>query len=128
MAKKVPESKSAQAAKISKTSSKEKKRWTSGKQKEEISRLATVDGELFNKIAKDVANMKIITRTHITEKYNVNLNSSIRILRYLCESNVISLLSKSSRLQLYCGAKFAKKEIVEEVVQKKDADGLEAWG
>ncbi|KRH94264.1 40S ribosomal protein S25 [Pseudoloma neurophilia] len=126
MVKKVQESKAAKAAKISKTGSKEKKRWTSGKHKEETSRLATVEPELFQKIAKDAANMKIITRTNIVEKYNLNMSSAVRVLRYLCESEVITQLSKSRRLILYCGAKFAKKDVIEEVT-KKDNDGLEAW-
>merc|ERR1711915_267246 len=120
MAKKAPESKAAQAAKISKTSSK-KKRWTTGKQKDEISRLATVDTDLFNKIVKDTANMKIITRTAMVDKYNLNMSSAIRILRYLNESGNISLLSKSSRLVLYCGSKFAKKEVIEDVTQSVEA-------
>lgn len=127
MVKKIQESKAAKAAKISKTSSKEKKRWTSGKQKEEISRLAIVEPDLFQKIAKDVANMKVITRTNLIDKYNINMYSSIRILRYLCESGVISLLSKSSRLVLYCGTKFAKKAIIEDVTKQEEED-LPSWG
>lgn len=120
MAKKAPESKAAQAAKIAKGSSKEKKKWTSGKQKDEISRLATVDADLFNKIAKDTANMKIITRTQIVDKYNLNLHAAIRVLRYLAETGNIVLLNKSRRLVFYCGAKFAKKDIVEDFTQKSE--------
>lgn len=126
MVKKVQESKASKAAKISKTSSKEKKKWTAGKQKEDVSRLAIVEPGLFQKIAKDVENMKIITKTNIVDKYNVNMYSSIRILRYLCENGVISLLNKSSRSVLYCGAKFAKKDIMEDITKQEDAD-LPSW-
>lgn len=128
MAKKAPESKSAQAAKIAKSSSKEKKKWTSGKQKEEVSRLACVDKDLFNKIMKDVSNMKTITKTTLTEKYNIDLYNSIRILRFLHENEVISLIHSGNCLKIYCAAKFAPKEIVEDITVKTNDSELEAWG
>lgn len=129
MAKKAPESKSAQSAKISKSNAGDKKKWTTGKQKSEVSRLASVDEALGQKIAKDVANMRVITRTTIAEKYNLNLHSSIRILRFLAEEKIIKDISSGSRLKIYCGAQYAKTEIIEEVSVsvEKDEEGLEAW-
>ncbi|ELA46734.1 hypothetical protein VCUG_01760 [Vavraia culicis subsp. floridensis] len=125
MAKKAPESKASKESKIAKTSSKEKKKWTTGKTKEETSRHTCVDPELFNKIVKDVANMKVITRSTLAEKYNINLYSSIRILRYLCENEVVGCVSKGRRLNIYCGSKFVRKEVVEDVTKKEDE--LETW-
>lgn len=118
MAKKIPESKAAKEAKIAKTSSKEKKKWTTGKVKEEVTRLVCIDPDLFNKIVKDVANMKMITKTVLTEKYNINMYSSIRILRYLCENDIIGCISRNRRLGIYCGAKFVKKVVVEDVTNE----------
>lgn len=128
MAKKAPESKKSKEAKVSKTSSKEKKKWTTGKTKEDVNRLVIIDPELFKKIVKDVANMKVITKTTITERYNINLYSSIRILRYLCENEIIGCLGTGRRLSIYCGAKFVKKEVIEDVTQNTGTEELESWG
>ncbi|ELQ74819.1 40S ribosomal protein S25 [Trachipleistophora hominis] len=126
MAKKAPESKASKEAKIAKSSSKEKKKWTTGKTKDEVSRQACVDPELLGKIVKDVPNMKMITRSTLVEKYNINLYSSIRVLRWLCENEIVGCVSAGRRLKVYCGSKFVKKEVVEDVTKKEEE--LEAWG
>merc|ERR1711928_146826 len=116
MAKEPLEKKSAQALKIAKSSGKEKKKWTQGKQKETISRLCTVTDELLEKIQKEIVNQKIITKTNLTEKYNLNLYSSVRLLRYFEENGIINKISGGRKLNIYCGPKHFKKEIIEEVI------------
>merc|ERR1711953_6319 len=118
MVKKVQESKAAKLAKAQAKSNKPQKKWTSGKQKDDVSRLVSVDNELLKKIGTDLQKMKIITRTTLVEKYNINLQSAINILRFAESKGVIGCLNNTSNLKLYCAAKFMpKEEIVVEATE-----------
>lgn len=114
MAKKAPVSKAAQALKINKTSTKEKKKWTKGKTKDVVSRAVHIDQPIINKIVKEAGNASILTKTHLIEKYNLNGGVAKRILDWLCENGRIRVVSECSILKVY--GKVGKREEVAEII------------
>ncbi|EPR80056.1 Ribosomal protein S25 [Spraguea lophii 42_110] len=113
MAKKVLESKTSKAEKIS-NSTKSKKKWSSGKVAEAVKRHERVEDDIFNKIVKDVKNMRILTRTTLSERYNLSLNISIKLLRFLEENQIIKLISSHRGSKIYAGSKYEPLKVVEQ--------------
>merc|ERR1711872_925810 len=104
MAKKIQESKQAKKEKALRTSKKEKKKWSStGPAVVDKKKTTFMERELFNKIVKDSENMKIITRATISERYNIDLYLSTRVLRELASEEKIELLRSSGNLVVYGG-------------------------
>lgn len=118
MAKKIQESKSSKQEKATR-STKEKKKWVTKKAAEGPKRLVFVDTTLYEKIQKDVENMRIVTKTMISEKYNLNFYLSVRILRDLCEKNLIRFVDGNGSLKIYQGGKMMKKD-EEETIQVEE--------
>lgn len=125
MVKKAPVSKSQQMAKASKTSVKEKKKWSKGKTKEAVRRLVAIDDRLLEKIIKELPT-NIITKSHLSEKYNLNGGLSQKILNYLEENNAIVAVNKSSLIKIYTRKKLeAEEEILEVAEDEQRVDGQE---
>merc|ERR1711974_120708 len=102
-------SEQAKKEKALRTSKKEKKKWSSsGPATTDKKKTTFMDRELYNKIIKDSENMKIITRSTISERYNIDLFLSTRILRELASAEKIELLRSSGNLVVYGGGKLNK--------------------
>lgn len=109
MAKKIQESKQAKLQKAVRTSKKEKKKWVSNTgQGADKKKTTFMDRELYNKIIKESENMKIITKNMISERYNLDLFLTTRVLRELADANKIELLRSSGNLVVYGGGKYNK--------------------
>ncbi|KAF7700706.1 40S ribosomal protein S25 [Cucumispora dikerogammari] len=109
MAKKIQESKQSKLQKATRTSKKEKKKWVpTAAQGGDKKKIVFLEREIWNKIVKDVDNMKVITKSMISEKYNLDLFLTTRVLRELCEKEKIKLLRSSGNLTVYSGGKFGK--------------------
>lgn len=108
MAKKIQETKAAKLQKAMRTSKKEKKKWTGGPEKVvDKKRIAFMEKELFEKISKDTESMKFITKSMISDRYNIDLFLATRVLRELTEMNKIQLLKESGKFVAYGGGKFS---------------------
>ncbi|KAM0675969.1 hypothetical protein GVAV_000748 [Gurleya vavrai] len=114
MAKKAPVSKAAQASKIAKTSSKEKKKWTKGKQKDTVQRAVAVDSVLLARIIKENEKNLCLTKTTIAEKYNLNAGLAQRILDHLCEKGILKIASVCSLVKVYTKNVKVEEKLVEE--------------
>lgn len=124
MVKKAPVSKAAQANKIQKTSSKEKKKWTKGKQKDTVKRGVSIDPTLLARIQKENTNSVCVTKTNIAEKYNLNAGVAQKVLNHFVEQGLLKLVSACSLVKVY--SKNVKVEKVDEV--KEEVKGEVAAG
>jgi ribosomal protein S25 len=59
------------------------------------------EAELIEKIKKDLKSFQYLTPLIVTNKYNVSLGVSKRILRKLVEANLIKLVASNPRSPLY---------------------------
>ncbi|MCR6623776.1 MAG: hypothetical protein NDF58_04365 [archaeon YNP-LCB-024-027] len=59
------------------------------------------EAELIEKIKKDLKSFQYLTPLIVTNKYNVSLGLSKRVLRKLAETNQIKLVSNNPRSPLY---------------------------
>ncbi|KAG0418972.1 40S ribosomal protein S25, partial [Dictyocoela muelleri] len=140
MVKKAPESKASKIEKITKSQNKQKKKWSSGTVKESTKRQPTMDEELFNKIQKDILNMKIVTKAVLAERYNINLYLCTNLLSMLEQKGDIKMI-KGGQFKVYAGGKYVapKEKIVVEVEHENNSDdnnefsgsaindGVEGW-
>lgn len=128
MVKKAPVSKTAQANKIQKTSSKEKKKWSKGKQKDTVKRAVSVDDTLLARIQKDIQNSNCVTKTFIAEKHNINAGVAQRILSNFCEQGILRLVSASSMIKIYAkNVKVEEKIEIEKVEENPEEKAVEGW-
>ncbi|KAM0686037.1 hypothetical protein COBT_002747 [Conglomerata obtusa] len=122
MVKKAPVSKTAQANKIQKTSSKEKKKWTKGKQKDTVKRAVSIDATLLARIQKENANSVCVTKTNIAEKYNLNAGVAQKILNHFVEQGFLKLVSSCSLVKVY-GKNVKVEEVKESAKEEVSAGG-----
>ena len=101
MVKKAPESKKKQAAKISGSSNKEKKKWSQGRSRDVTRRVVTVDRDLFAKIEKDISKASVVTSSLIAEKFNLNVGVAQKVLEHFSENKILQCLSATSKPKLY---------------------------
>lgn len=101
MAKKVQESKQKKIAKAQSQSNKEKKKWSTGKQKDVIRRKVYVDEETLPKIEKEVIKMSVVTKGSLAEKFNLNVGVAQRLLDHFESLGLIKAISKSAKLKIY---------------------------
>ncbi|RVD92660.1 40S ribosomal S25 [Tubulinosema ratisbonensis] len=101
MAKKIQESKQKKMAKAQAQSNKEKKKWSSGKQRDLVKRKVYVDEETLPKIQKEVIKMSTVTKGSLAEKFNLNVGVAQRLLDFFEESGMIKAISKSAKLKIY---------------------------
>jgi ribosomal protein S25 len=59
------------------------------------------EAELIEKIKKDLKSFQYLTPLIVTNKYNVSLGLSKRVLRKLAEVNLIKLVASNPRSPLY---------------------------
>jgi ribosomal protein S25 len=59
------------------------------------------EAELIEKIKKDLKSFQYLTPLIVTNKYNVSLGVSKRVLRKLAETNLIKLVASNPRSPLY---------------------------
>jgi ribosomal protein S25 len=59
------------------------------------------EAELIEKLKKDLKSFQYLTPLIVTNKYNVSLGVSKRVLRKLAETNQIKLVSNNPRSPLY---------------------------
>jgi len=59
------------------------------------------EAELIEKLKKDLKSFQYLTPLIVTNKYNVSLGLSKRVLRKLAETNQIKLVSNNPRSPLY---------------------------
>jgi len=59
------------------------------------------EAELIEKIKKDLKSFQYLTPLIVTNKYNVSLGVSKRVLRKLAEANLIKLVASNPRSPLY---------------------------
>jgi ribosomal protein S25 len=66
-----------------------------------IVRDAISESELIEKLKKDLKSFQYLTPLIVTNKYNVSLGVSKRVLRKLAEANLIKLVANNPRSPLY---------------------------
>jgi ribosomal protein S25 len=59
------------------------------------------EAELIDKLKKDLKSFQYLTPLIVTNKYNVSLGVSKRVLRKLAETNQIKLVANNPRSPLY---------------------------
>ncbi len=64
-------------------------------------KLGIIGSELLKRIETEVARQSYLTPTVLSEKYNLQLGASKRVLRILASKNSIRLVSKTPRAPLY---------------------------
>ncbi|KCZ80702.1 hypothetical protein H312_01864 [Anncaliia algerae PRA339] len=101
MVKKVQESKQKKLAKAQSQSHKEKKKWSSGKQKDVLRRKVYVDDETMAKIEKEIVKMSVVTKTSLAEKFNINVGVSQLLLELFESKGLIVSISKSATIKIY---------------------------
>lgn len=60
-----------------------------------------LDEKLFQTIAKDIQNMRVITPYEIASKYGIKMSVAFKILRNLSERGDLVLVSKGHRTEIY---------------------------
>ncbi|TBT99725.1 ribosomal protein S25 [Hamiltosporidium magnivora] len=121
MVKKIQETKAAKTAKATRSSSKEKKKWSASKAKETNRRAVCIDNELLAKIRKEIVNMNYVTKSIVSERYGLCLSLSKNLLEMFCGENLIAPVLFNSIVKVY--GKVVKKEKIE---TPKVVEG-EAW-
>ncbi|MEM1549443.1 MAG: hypothetical protein QXO74_01385 [Candidatus Methanomethylicia archaeon] len=66
-----------------------------------IVREIVVESELVEKVKKDLKSFQYLTPLVLTNKYNVSLGVSKRVLRNLAEAKLIELVSNNPRTPVY---------------------------
>lgn len=112
MVKKAPVSKASQAAKATKTSTKEKKKWSKGKTKDAVRRAVSIDDVLLAKVIKELPT-NVITKTNLAEKHNLNGGLAQKIINYLEDNNIITGVNKSSLIKVYTKKRIETREVLE---------------
>lgn len=73
-----------------------------------IVREVVIESELIEKVKKDLKNFQYLTPLILTNKYNVSLGVSKRVLRSLAEAKLIELVANNPRTPVYAISKKQK--------------------
>lgn len=84
-------------------SKREKRRQSKVKELKKESSLPTLDVPI-NVIARDIRKMKCITPYLIATKYGIKISLAKKVLRELAERNVIKLVDRNRRVDIYVPA------------------------
>jgi len=81
-----------------------KKKWSKGKQKENLNAAVFFDKNLYEKLKKEVPNYKLITPSVISERMRCNVSMARRAINDLLSKGMIKVIAKHQKQAIYTRA------------------------
>ena len=82
-------------------SKQKKKKWAKGSVKDKKENVVVYDQGLYNKVAKEIARMKVITIAALSERYQISGSLARRTIQVFEEEGLIKRISRHSSFLLY---------------------------
>lgn len=83
-----------------------KKKWSKGKVRDKLENAAFLDQATYDKAAKEIAKMTLVTPAIVSEKFKLKVSVARRLMLDLVANNIISQVNKS-HTTLICTKKAA---------------------